>query len=69
MSGNAREWTTENSTQAVDNSTGFGPCVTRGGYYLPYSEGSAEMLTSSRRDFDTTNRFSYYGLRPILYVK
>ena len=66
MSGNAREWTTENSTQAVDNPTGFVPCVTRGGYYLSYGEGS---LTSSRQAFDTTNSFSYYGLRPILYVK
>ena len=66
MSGNALEWTTEYST--ISNNSYFLPCVSRGGYCYT-GNGEAYNYTSYRYSDDTTNSDSYYGLRPLLYVK
>ena len=66
MSGNAMEWTTEYFTRS--SSSGFGPCVRRGGCYGT-DLGSAYKYTSDRFYYFTTNGSSDHGLRPLLYVK
>ena len=66
MSGNADEWTTEYSTYS--GSSGFFPCVHRGGYY-DTDIGEAYCYTSNRYDDYTTGSHSYDSLRSLLYVK
>ena len=66
MSGNAYEWTTEYSTYS-DNSY-FYPCVNRGGYYYT-GNGRASNYTSYRGYDYTTNSYSNYSMRSLLYVK
>ena len=67
MSGNVSEWTTEYSTYS--SSSGFGPCVDRGGYYQSDIGTANSVYTSHRYSGSTTYSFSYDGLRPLLYVK
>ena len=66
MSGNASEWTTEYST--FSNSSIFFSCVNRGGYYNT-DNGRAGYYTSSRDYNNSALSLSFYGLRPLLYVK
>ena len=66
MSGNADEWTTEYSTYST--SSGFYPCVHRGGYY-DTDIGEAYCYTSNRYDDYTADSHSYNSLRSLLYVK
>ena len=66
MSGNAYEWTTEDSTYAITSD--FRPCVYRGGYYNA-DLGLAINYTSYRYYHRTTYSLSDLGLRPLLYVK
>ena len=68
MSGNAFEWTTEYSTYLYPGTSSFCPCVYRGGYYVA-DDGFAVNYTSFRYCTITTNSDSFYGLRPLLYVK
>ena len=66
MSGNASEWTTEYATY-FDRSY-FYPCVFRGGDYAA-DFGWADNYTSKRDGDGTTSSYSFFGLRPLLYVK
>ena len=66
MSGNVYEWTTEYSTYSVNRH--FYPCVIRGGFFST-DDGRAYSYTSYRGNSYTTDSYSYYGLRPLLYVK
>ena len=66
MSGNACEWTTEYSTKS--SSSDFSPCVIRGGF-CGAGNGGAYLSASDRNNTGTADSSSYYGLRPLLYVK
>ena len=66
MSGNANEWTTENSTGPDDEY--FTSSVSRGGYYNTMT-GRGYSYASGRSDTDVNGSDSIFGLRPLLYVK
>ena len=57
MAGNCSEWTTE--THSISRN----PCVNRGGSY-----GDSYYYTSSRLYNNTSNAYSYYSFRPLLYL-
>ena len=57
MAGNCSEWTTE--THSISRN----PCVDRGGCY-----GDSYYYTSSRLYNNTSNTYSYYSFRPLLYL-
>ena len=66
MSGNACEWTTEYSTKS--SGSDFYPCFIRGGF-CGADVGGAYLYASDRNNTGTADSSSYYGLRPLLYVK
>ena len=57
MAGNCSEWTTE--THSISRN----PCVNRGGSY-----GDSYYYTSSRLYNNTSNAYSHYSFRPLLYL-
>ena len=61
MSGNAKEWTTEYSSDSD-----FVPCTFRGGYYIT-DFGQALAFTSTRTSTSAPDR-RCESLRPLLYV-
>ena len=66
MSGNAKEWTTEYSTNSLYGY--FSPCVLRGGYRDTALYGA--NCSASIRDYcGTTDSGSNPGLRPLIYIK
>jgi len=61
MSGNAYEWSTETYNYADS------PSIIRGGCRYP-DGGIAHNFTNTRSTGRTTNSYSYYSFRPLLYV-
>ena len=62
MAGNAREWTTEYSTNTISSSAC--PCTDRGGYCY-----DSNFYTSNRGRYNATVSSSTISFRPLLYVK
>ena len=71
MSGNAYEWTTEYSTWSELKFAM--PCVFRGGMYYVEDDDAGSVRYTSYRDDEyvdgPSSDFSFFGLRPLLYVK